>query len=236
MDKPTASETTVEQLPTVPHPAQHKLLSRAVADWLAGRIIAGEEPPGTRLTETKLAELAGVSRSPVREALRILAGEGLVEIVPRIGAQVARVGSEDVTHLYACRMLLEPTAAGLAAEGVSDRGLAELDVLRGAMERAVADHDAKRFLAENIAYFRALLAHCPNEVLRELVDLTWNRAMRYWSIFARLPHYARGSLDHHRVLHAAVHARDREAAAGADYAILERALHEILATLPSTSA
>jgi DNA-binding GntR family transcriptional regulator len=235
VDKPALTEIPlVDHAPAAPHPAQHKLLSRAVADWLAGRIIAGDEPPGARLTETKLAALAGVSRSPVREALRILAGEGLVEIVPRLGAQVARVGSEDVTQLYACRMLLEPTAAGLAAAAVSDRGLSELDTLRAAMEDAAEEHDAKRFLSENIAYFRALLAHCPNDVLRELVDLTWNRAMRYWSIFARLPHYARGSLEHHRDLHEAVHARDVDAAAQADHAILERALHEILLTLPAT--
>jgi DNA-binding GntR family transcriptional regulator len=165
--------------------------------------------------------------------LRILAGEGLVEIVPRLGAQVARVASDDVTQLYACRLLLEPRAARLAAEAVSADGLAELDELRAAMERAVADGDAKRFLAENIAYFKALLAHCPNDVLRDLVDLTWNRAMRYWSIFARLPHYGRGSLAQHRALHEAVHARDGEAAEQADRAILERALHEILLTLPT---
>jgi DNA-binding GntR family transcriptional regulator len=235
VDNPAPSDIPVlDRAPGAPHPTEHKLLSRTVADWLAGRIIAGEEEPGTRLTETKVAELAGVSRSPVREALRILAREGLVEIVPRIGAQVARVGPDDVTQLYACRMLLEPEAAGLAAESVSEEGLAELDTLRATMERAVADRDAKRFLAQNIAYFRGLLAYCPNDVLRELVDLTWNRAMRYWSIFSRLPHYPRGSLDHHRVLHDAVHAGDRDAAARADHAILERALHEILRTLPAT--
>lgn len=235
MDKPHPSDIPLlDRAPAVPHPGQHKLLSRAVADWLARRIISGEEPPGVRLTETKLAGLAGVSRSPVREALRILAGEGLVEIVPRLGAQVARVGSDDVTQLYACRLLLEPPAAGLAAEAVSADGLAELDGLRGAMESAAGDRDAKRFLDENIAYFRALLAHCPNDVLRDLVDVTWNRAMRYWSIFARLPHYPRGSLEQHRALHEAVHARDRAAAERADRAILERALHEILLTLPAT--
>jgi DNA-binding GntR family transcriptional regulator len=236
VDKPFPPELSLVDPPSAPHPAQHKLLSRTVADWLAGRIIDGEEPPGTRLMETKLAELAGVSRSPVREALRILAGEGLVEIVPRIGAQVARVGQEDVTQLYACRMLLEPRAAGLAAEAVSRQGLAELDGLRTAMERAVADHDPRRFLNENVAYFRALLAHCPNDVLRELVDLTWTKAMRYWSIFARLPNYGRGSLEHHRSLHDAVHARDRASAEQADRAILERALNEILHTLPGAAA
>src|SRR3954447_13681221 len=89
-------------------PAGHKALSRTVADWLAQRIVSGESPPGERLTEPRLAELAGVSRSPVREALRILASEGLVEITPRHGAQVARVGARDARELYESRLLLEP--------------------------------------------------------------------------------------------------------------------------------
>src|SRR5947199_3374889 len=105
-----------------PHPAEHKLLSRTVADWLAERIISGEEAPGSRLTENDVARRAGVSRSPVREALRILEGEGLVQIVPRYGAQVARVGIADVEELYACRMLLEPvcTQPAVAALAPAD--------------------------------------------------------------------------------------------------------------------
>jgi DNA-binding GntR family transcriptional regulator len=69
-------------------PPEQKLLSRSVADWLAARIIAGELAPGERLHETKVAEDARVSRSPVREALRLLVAEGLVELVPRAGASL----------------------------------------------------------------------------------------------------------------------------------------------------
>jgi DNA-binding GntR family transcriptional regulator len=219
----------------VPHPGHHKLLSRTVADWLANRIISGEEAPGARLTETKLAALAGVSRSPVREALRILAGEGLVEIVPRLGAHVAQIGPENVQELYACRMVLEPRCTALAVPALTAADLAELDEVRRAMERAVRDGDPRRFLTENIEYFRTLLGHCPNAVLRELVELTWNRSVRYWSIFARLPGYGEGSLASHAALHEAAHAGDAEGAERADRAILERALHTVLETLQQTA-
>jgi DNA-binding GntR family transcriptional regulator len=212
------------------HPGGHKLLSRTVADWLAQRIMAGEEPPGARLQEVKLAELAGVSRSPVREALRLLATEGLVELVPRSGAFVAQVGMDDVRELYACRMLLEPVATGLAVATLEPGDVAALDAIRAAMESAVAADNGRAFLAENIAYFRLLLSYCPNGTMRELVELTWNRAARYWSIFARLPHYSAGSLAHHLALHEAVRRRDPAAAGAADYAILERALGEIAET------
>jgi len=198
------------QIATTAHPGGHKLLSRTVADWLAQRIMDGEEPPGARLQEVKLAELAGVSRSPVREALRLLATEGLVELVPRSGAFVAQVGMDDVRELYACRMLLEPVAAGLAVAALEPGDVAALDAIRAAMESAVAGDDGR--------------------AKRELVELTWNRAARYWSIFARLPHYSAGSLAHHLALHEAVRRRDPAAAGAADYAILERALGEIAET------
>jgi len=211
-----------------PHPAEHKLLSRTVADWLADRIISGEEAPGTRLTETGVARRAGVSRSPVREALRILEGEGLVHIVPRYGAQVARVGIADVEELYACRMLLEPVCTRLAVESLEPDDVAELDALRSQMEDAVAN--PVRFLGLNVHYFRTLVLHCPNETLRELVELTWKKAVRYWSIFARLPRYAEISIVQHGTLHDAIRHGDGAAAERADRLLLERALKEIVAT------
>ena len=237
LDKSRAlNNPLLDETPLTPHPADNKLLSRAVADWLAGRIIAGEELPGARLTEPKLAELAGVSRSPVREALRILAGEGLVEIVPRLGAQVARVGPDDVRELYACRTLLEPRCTALAVAALTPDDLPELDALRTSMERAVAYGEPRHFLTGNIDYFRALLGHCPNTTLRELVELTWNKSVRYWSIFGRLSHYGAGSLAQHAVLHAAVHAGDAGVAERADRAILERALRTILDTFEAPAA
>jgi DNA-binding GntR family transcriptional regulator len=219
-----------------PHPAEHKLLSRTVADWLAERIISGEEAPGARLKETTVARRAGVSRSPVREALRILQGEGLVDIAPRYGAVVAHIGVADVRELYACRMLLEPACTRLAVEALDDRVVRELDDLRKQMHLAVLRGDARRFLSENITYFRTLVARCPNETLRELVELTWKKAVRYWSIFARLPHYGLVSIEQHRALHDAVLNGDGAAAEEADRLILQRALHEIVATFEHPAA
>jgi DNA-binding GntR family transcriptional regulator len=208
-------------------PAGHKLLSRTVADWVAARIISGESAPGERLTEPRLAELAGVSRSPVREALRILANEGLVDIEPRLGAHVAHVSARDARELYACRLLLEPPCAFASVQSITPAGVAELDAIRAAMEAAT---DGRVFLNENVAYFRSLASHCPNALLREFVELTWTKALRYWSVFARLPRYSVGSLEYHQRLHEAVHARDAEAAESADRAILERALRALLST------
>jgi len=224
MIEPPASARTLDP----PHPAEHKLLSRTVADWLAERIITGEEAPGSRLTEIDLARRAGVSRSPVREALRVLEGEGLVDIVPRYGAQVAHVGVEDVEELYACRMLLEPACTRLAVGALTPSDVEELDDLRCELEAQVTN--PREFLSVNVRYFQTLVAHCPNETLRELVELTWKRAVRYWSIFARLPRYAEISIVQHDTLHDAVLRGDGAEAERADRLILERAMREIVAT------
>jgi DNA-binding GntR family transcriptional regulator len=210
-------------------PAGHKPLSRTVADWLAQRIISGESVPGERLTEPRLAELAGVSRSPVREALRILEGEGLVEITPRHGARVTHVGVRDARELYEIRLLLEPRCAYQAVEAITPEGVAELDRIRAAMEMAAPD--GRRFLSENVEYFASLAQHCPNALLREFVALTWSNAQRYWSVFARVNDYSSGSLAYHGALHAAVRAGDPAAAQAADYALLSRACEVLVSTL-----
>ena len=209
-------------------PSGHRPLSQTVADWLAQRIISGETVPGERLTEPRIAKLAGVSRSPVREALRILAGEGLVEITPRHGARVTHVGVRDAQELYACRLLLEPRWAYEAAEAITPAGVAELDGIRAAMEAA---DDGPAFLEENVAYFRSLGQHCPNALLREFVELTWANAQRYWSVFARVDGYSTGSLAFHLPLHAAIRAGDPAAAQTADLALLERARNVLVSTL-----
>src|SRR3954469_17305184 len=140
-------------LSDLPGPAGHKPLSRTGADWLAQRIISGESAPGERLTEPRLAELAGFSRSPVREALRILEGEGLVEITPRHGARVTHVGVRDARELYECRLLLEPGCAHEAVQAMTPAGVAELEGIRAAMVTAAGE--GSRFLSANVAYFRA---------------------------------------------------------------------------------
>jgi DNA-binding GntR family transcriptional regulator len=210
-------------------PSGHRPLSQTVADWLAQRIISGETAPGERLTEPRIAELAGVSRSPVREALRILAGEGLVEITPRHGARVTHVGVRDAQELYACRLLLEPRCAFEAAEAITPEGVAELEGIRAAMEASAGD--GPEFLRLNVAYFRSLSQHCPNALLREFVELTWANAQRYWSVFARVEGYSAGSLAFHLPLHEAVRAGDAHAAQQADHALLERARNVLVATL-----
>lgn len=96
--------------------ATHRTLRQAVADEIHGLITSGELKPGERLVEDRLAAQLGVSRNPVREAIRLLESTGLVEVRPRRGAYVTSVDVDDIVQVLQLRAVLEGHAAACAAE------------------------------------------------------------------------------------------------------------------------
>lgn len=106
---------------------------------LRERIGSGELPPGAWLRESHLAAQLGTSRTPVREALRALAAEGLVELVHNRGARVATWSPADVDETYRLRALLEGEAAGLAARRATPDQVAALTESQARYERSIAD-------------------------------------------------------------------------------------------------
>jgi DNA-binding GntR family transcriptional regulator len=106
--------------------ASHRTLREVVADEIMSMITRGELAPGERLYEDRLAEQLGVSRNPVREAIRALEATGLVEVAPRRGAYVSRLDPADVGQLLELRSVIEAYAAELAAKHRDDGDLAAL--------------------------------------------------------------------------------------------------------------
>lgn len=105
-----------------------------VYERLRGAIVNGGLKPGERLVERQLAELLGVSRTPIREAIRMLELEGLVAHVPRIGSVVAKVTDSEVLEIYRIRAVLEGLAARMAAEKIKPEQLARLIELMTCLE------------------------------------------------------------------------------------------------------
>jgi transcriptional regulator, gntR family len=95
-------------------------LREVVFKTLRNAIVHGEFEPGERLMEVTLAKRLGVSRTPVREAMRMLELEGLVVMIPRRGAEVARITAKDLSDALEIRMALEDLAAGLACKRIDD--------------------------------------------------------------------------------------------------------------------
>ncbi len=124
--------------------AQHLPLRDQVLEALRAAIINGDYPPGERLTEDRLALDFGVSRNPVREALRVAETEGFVVILPRRGAVVAMPSPTAVADIFAVRERLEPLAARLAAERAGEEGVASLrEMLEQARVATEADDLAR---------------------------------------------------------------------------------------------
>lgn len=146
-----------------------QMVGRVYTD-LHREILTGRRAPGSRLREEEIAEAFGVSRTPVREALRRLSSDGLVELVPHRGAEVVRWAADDVEELFDLRALLEGHAARRAAE----RGGVDLERLRdlcGRMEAHVddtSDRAADEITRLNMEFHRAV-HHAGGRVLPDLV-------------------------------------------------------------------
>jgi DNA-binding GntR family transcriptional regulator len=137
----------------------------AVLGAIKHAILAGELKPGQALVETDLAEVLGVSKTPVREALKTLAGAGLVTMSPYKGAAVRVVDDEQARHVYDVRLLLEPEAVARAVTRGHDWGPAQEALARA---DGAADQ-AGRSLA-NRDFHRELYAGCGNPLLVRMLD------------------------------------------------------------------
>src|SRR3954469_2797544 len=137
--------------------ADHIALREQVLAELRRRIVDGDYAQGERLTETRLADDFGVSRNPVREALRVVEAEGFVQILPRRGAVVATIDQTAVRDLFAVREQLETLAAGLAAERASEADIARLRQLCDDARAATEAQDFGRVAELNSDFHRAVI-------------------------------------------------------------------------------
>src|SRR5690349_20497608 len=111
--------------------------TRLAYDAIRGRIVDGAVAPGQWLRESSVADSLGLSRTPVREALRMLATEGVIEMVPNRGARVVSWTTADIDEVYRLRALLEGHGAALAARAATPEQLAHIQRLGETYERAV---------------------------------------------------------------------------------------------------
>jgi DNA-binding GntR family transcriptional regulator len=182
-----------------------------VAEQLRQRIFGRQLEPGAWIDELKLCQEMGISRTPLREALKVLAVEGLVTMKVRRGAYVTEMSEQDVREAYQLLALLESDAAANVARSASEAALAELNALHADLERQVEQRDA--FFATNERFHMRLLEIEGNRWRQQIVtDL--RRVMklnRHHSLFkqGRLA----DSLAEHRTLMQAMLKRDGAKAA-----------------------
>lgn len=191
-----------------------RALYQEVAELLRQRIFERELEPGSWIDELKLAEEYGISRTPLREALKVLAAEGLVTMKVRRGAYVTEVSDKDLADVYHLLSLLESDAAAVVAERASDAELAELEALHAELESAARPGHVNRehFFAVNERFHMRLLAIASNR-WRDQVVADLRKVMklnRHNSLLksGRIDE----SLEEHRAIMEALKARDARAA------------------------
>lgn len=177
---------------------------------LRGKILSRELKPAQRLLEVKIANEMGVSRTPVREALRRLANEGLVKIVPNSGARVASPSSHEMDNSYSVREYLENMSVELACRtGMDKRTLERLDGLVRDGDAAYDAGDMDAFLAANNDFHRIIAEAGKNYVLSEYVDNIIQRTNVYIYFYSKFVESENKSSGEHRAILRAIAQRDR---------------------------
>jgi DNA-binding GntR family transcriptional regulator len=189
------------------------LTSRAlyveVAELLRQRIFSRNLEPGSWIDELRIAEELGISRTPLREALKVLAAEGLVTMKVRRGAYVTEVSEQDLRDVYHLLSLLESDAAGVVAATADDSHLAELADLHSQLEAAV--HDAEAFFKVNERFHMRLLELANNRWRDQMVaDLRKVMKLNRHNSLLKSGRIAE-SLAEHRAIMQALLARDATA-------------------------
>ena len=161
-----------EAAPPVAAPAATpaRTLPASVAGRLRERIIQGEFPPGSRLNERALCERLGVSRTPLREAFRVLAAEGLVSIEPNRGAQVVALSEANIREAFEVIGGLEAMSCRLACERATDAEIAEIRALTYEMMASHARHDLPSYVRTNREIHERISLAAHNSLLKQLYD------------------------------------------------------------------
>ena len=187
-----------------------RALYEEVAELLRQRIFRRELEPGSWIDEVKLAQEYGISRTPLREALKVLAAEGLVTMKVRRGAYVTEVSEQDLAEVYHLLSLLESDAAAVVAERAGDAELKDLQKLHRELEGAVKDRE--KFFAVNERFHLRLLELAGNRWRNQMVaDLRKVMKLNRHNSLLKSGRVQESLEEHRRVMEALL-ARDAAAA------------------------
>lgn len=192
--------------------ARADLLPERLAVWLRDEIVAGILRPGERLIEQVLCKRAGVSRVPLREALRMVASEGLVTLSPHRGATVTLLSKTELDELFGLRIALESYATGLAARNRSAAQVNELCDLVGQMRDAVAQGELEAYHNCASCFHACLVQAGGNALLAESYERLRVRLRRYQAAMAQIPDLPSLSIIEHQGILEAVERRHPEEA------------------------
>ena len=188
-------------------------LRDVVFNTLRQAILTGELKPGERLMEIHLANRLGVSRTPIREAIRKLELEGLVTMIPRRGAEVAQITEKSMKDVLEVRRTLDALSAELACERISPEEEESLKKACQDFENAVKTKDAKVIAKADVALHDIIAAATGNQRLIQLINNLAEQMYRYRFEYIKDASQHERLIQEHRVIYESIVKKDTEAAA-----------------------
>lgn len=190
-------------------------LRDVVFNTLRKAILTGQLKPGERLMEVHLASRLGVSRTPIREAIRKLELEGLVIMIPRRGAEVARITEKSLKDVLEVRRALDALSVELACDRITQEDISRLLEACRAFERAVREGDASVIASEDVALHDIIVEATGNVRLQQLVNNLSEQMYRFRFVYIKEESQHDNLIAEHREIYESIVSRDKERAAAA---------------------
>ena len=178
-------------------------------------ILTGELKPGERLMEIHLADKLGVSRTPVREAIRRLELEGLVTMFPRRGAEVAQITEKSMNDVLEVRRTLDALCAELACDRITEDELTSLKQACDYFEQCVGTKDAKKIAQADVALHDIIVEATGNQRLIQLVNNLSEQMYRYRFEYIKDSSQHETLITEHRIIYQSIVDKDKDTAASA---------------------
>ncbi|HPD00828.1 MAG TPA: GntR family transcriptional regulator [Acetivibrio sp.] len=190
----------------------YKPLREVVFNTLREAIISGELKPGERLMEVKLAEKMGVSRTPVREAIRKLELEGLVSMLPRKGAHVAELSAKDIMDVLEVRATLDGMATSLAAERITDEEIKDLSHIQVQFESYTYKENLQGSIKKDVEFHELIYRASRNERLIQISSNLREQIQRFRVIYMKDYSNPKDLIKEHQCILEAISRHDVEGA------------------------
>ena len=158
-------------------------LSQQIANSMKEEILSGKYPPGVRIRQEDIAEQFGASRSPVREALRILEAEGLINLVAHTGAWISHLSLVECEEMYQLRERIEPLLLRLSIAHISESAIKELQSLSEKME---ATKDVETFLKLDREFHLLSYSGAETVLVGDMVNRLWNTTQHYRRAYSQM--------------------------------------------------
>ncbi|MDR2043367.1 MAG: GntR family transcriptional regulator [Clostridium sp.] len=190
-------------------------LRDVVFNTLRQAILTGELKPGERLLEIHLANRLGVSRTPIREAIRKLELEGLVIMIPRRGAEVAQITEKSLKDVMEVRRAMDALSVELACDRITPQELTDLCKACEHFEQAVKTKEVKRIAQSDVALHNIIVRAADNQRLTQLVHHLAEQMYRYRFEYIKDFHQHQRLIDEHRIIYESLVKKEKDTAAKA---------------------